>query len=421
MTVADRVLLVDDSRAILQFLAAQIKARTLAEVDTAASLAEARHCMEAQPERYFVAVLDLNLPDAPAGEVVDLARSYGLPSIVLTGHLSDDLRDAILDKQVIDYIIKANAGEIGHAADLVHRIRCNQDHRVLVVDDSRAFRRYLVQLLSIHRFQTVEACNGKEALGLLEEHPDISLVLTDDHMPEMDGRELVTEIRRTRSRNELAVIGISDQASPLMSARFLKTGANDFLAKPFVVEEFYCRVTQNIETIEHIRLIRDNSIRDYLTKVYNRAYLFEVGERFHDNARRGNLTLTTAMVDIDFFKRVNDTYGHLVGDLVLKNVAATLADGLRKGDVIGRYGGEEFCVLLANAKPADVEVILERMRVAVETLEIPHGDTRLRVTVSIGAALETGQSFKTMLAGADECLYQAKASGRNRVVMATSG
>ena len=413
----NRVLLVDDSRAVTQFLAAEIRESVGTEVDIAGTLAEADRLLQANAGDYLVNVLDLNLPDAPNGEVVDLALSHGQSVIVLTGHLDEQSRNQLVKKPIIDYVFKSNASEFSYVAALVHRVQRNREHTVLVTDDSRAFRLYLRGLLEIHGFQVVEAADGREALERLREHPEIVMVLTDYHMPNMNGQELTTSARQTRSRNELAIIALSDRGSSLVSAQFLKCGANDFITKPFLIEEFNCRIAQNIETIEHIRTIRESMRRDHLTQVFNRGYLFEMGATFFENAQRGNLSLSVAMLDIDFFKRVNDTYGHPIGDRTLQRVAAAISSDLRQADVIGRYGGEEFALLLVNANGQQLEATLERIRRHVEALEIPLDEGAFSVTISIGATQTLGERFESMIEVADGALYEAKESGRNRVVI----
>ncbi|MEJ1397548.1 MAG: diguanylate cyclase, partial [Candidatus Sedimenticola sp. (ex Thyasira tokunagai)] len=298
------------------------------------------------------------------------------------------------------------------------RIRENRSVEILVVDDSRSFRKYVAELLLAHQFQVLMANDGLEALEVLKEHPDVSLVLTDYHMPNMDGLELIREIRRTQGRNELAIIGVSDRASPLLSAKLLKTGANDFVTKPFMLEEFYCRVTQNVETIQHIRTIKESAVRDYLTQVYNRRHLFESGYKLYENAKRQNLSLVAAMVDIDHFKKVNDTYGHHIGDVALQRVAAALEDSVRSSDLLGRYGGEEFCILVTAMPDNQSTDFFERIRKKIEDIRIPHQGEELQFTVSIGISDTLGENLEEMIGYADGALFEAKESGRNRVVVA---
>jgi diguanylate cyclase (GGDEF)-like protein len=384
----------------------------------AGSLAEAMASVESDPKRFFLAVVDLNLPDAPDGEVVDYLQAHDIPVVVLTGHYDDAMRERMVAKNVVDYLLKASVHEIEHAAHLVRRIHRNRDLQALVVDDSRAYRQYIGGLLEIQHLQVLYAENGREALAVMDQEPGISLVITDYNMPELDGLGLIEALRQQRGRDELAIIGVSDTIHPALPARLLKIGANDFITKPFLVEEFYCRVTQNLDLIEHIRAIRESAVRDYLTGLYNRRYLFEAGEALFAQARRARTSLAAVMLDIDHFKRVNDHYGHLAGDRVLKEVANVLAQSLRRADLIGRYGGEEFCILLPEIERGALLAKLESLRTAVANTCIIHDGEGLSVTISLGTTLESAGTLQALIDRADGALYQAKEGGRNRVVMA---
>jgi diguanylate cyclase (GGDEF)-like protein len=414
---AQRVLLVEDSRSLRQFLAEAIHDLADIQVASAGSLAETRALIDADGASFFVGILDLNLPDAPNGEIVDLVVATGIPIIVLTGYMNEGLREQILAKpNVIDYVVKTNASEIDYVAKLVRRIHRNHQIKVLIVDDSSSFRIYLRQLLRTHCYQTLEATNGEEALAMLNQHLDIRLMLTDFHMPKMDGQSLIGKARRHFDRNQLGIIGLSDQSAPITSAKLLKAGANDFIAKPFLVEEFYCRISQNVETLEYIDFMRDSAVRDFLTQLYNRRYLFDVGTKAYEHATAGGTGFATAMIDVDHFKRVNDTYGHFVGDRVLQRVAAALRKSMHKDDLLVRYGGEEFCVIIQGERAsAQLEEALERIRRAIEALDIPNGEQVLKVTASLGATLNPSHSLAAMIDIADAALYLAKTQGRNRV------
>ncbi|MCC7278484.1 MAG: diguanylate cyclase [Chromatiaceae bacterium] len=417
-TYGEKVLLVDDSKAITRLLRDRCEVVAGVETETAGSLAEVMASIESDPDRFFLAVVDLNLPDAPDGEVVDYVLAHEIPVVVLTGHYDDATRERMLAKNVVDYLVKASVHEIEHAAHLVRRIRRNREVQVLVVDDSRAYRQYIGELLSLQHLRVLYAENGREALAVMDREPGISLVVTDYNMPELDGLGLITALRQRRGRDDLAIIGVSDTNQPSLPARLLKTGANDFITKPFLVEEFYCRVTQNLDLVEQIRAIRESAVRDYLTGLYNRRHLFEAGEALYSQARRGHTSLAAVMLDIDHFKRVNDTYGHLAGDRVLKEIAGVLAKGLRRADLIGRYGGEEFCILLPGIERDALLAKLESLRDRVARTPIAHGAEQLSVTISMGANLEPAETLQALIDRADAALYQAKEGGRNRAVMA---
>jgi signal transduction histidine kinase len=254
--VMQKILIVEDSRMFGYVLKESIEHRTGYHAEVARSLSEARALLQAGPGAYFLALADLNLPDAPDCEVIDLLHEAGVSCIAITGKFGEQMRERILSKNVVDYVLKDNVRNIDGMVDLVERLHRNQLIKVMVVDDSETMRDLLATSLKLHKFQVLEASNGVVALELLRDHPEIQVVIVDYAMPEMDGAELTRRIRRTSSSEELAIIGISGTSHHALSARFLKSGANDFLVKPFSDEELYCRVVQNVETIEGIRKLK---------------------------------------------------------------------------------------------------------------------------------------------------------------------
>jgi diguanylate cyclase (GGDEF)-like protein len=410
------VLIVEDSRAMRSLLTAYLDdAHGIKTVETA-SFAEALAELADHASRFFAAVLDLHLPDAPNGEIVDLVCRYGIPVVVLTGSLDFARRETMLARQVVDYFIKHNRNEIEQVAQTINRLWHNREIKVLVVDDSRSFRTYLHSLLESYRYQTFTASNGREALAMLDMHPNISLVITDINMPEMNGLELIEAIRQRYRREDLAIIGMSDASRPSLPALLLKTGANDFIAKPFQSEEFFCRVSQNTNMIDYVRRLRDAATRDFLTGISNRRHALELSEALHANAQRGHFRIALGMIDVDHFKRVNDTFGHLVGDEALKAIANALRKTLRSSDIVGRYGGEEFFCVVVLKQEDDAKLVFDRVRSAIERIEFHVETQRVPLTASVGFTTDLDGSLIQMIARADTAVYQAKEQGRNRVV-----
>ncbi|PQJ96424.1 diguanylate cyclase response regulator [Chromatium okenii] len=415
-TATGTVLIVEDSRAMRSLLSAYLDdVHHLNTVETG-SFAEAERELKQDATRFFTAVLDLHLPDAPHGEVVDLLRRYHIPVIVLTGSLDMKQREMMLSKQVVDYFIKHNRNEIEQVAQTLNRLWHNRQVKVLVVDDSPSFRSYLQSLLNSYRYQTLAACNGREALELLAQYPDISLIITDVNMPEMNGLELIETIRQEHRREDLAIIGMSDASRPGLPALLLKTGANDFIAKPFQAEEFFCRVSQNTNMIDYVRQLREAATRDFLTGISNRRHALELAESLHANALRGHFKIALGMIDVDHFKRVNDNFGHLAGDEALKIIAAMLQKTLRASDIVGRYGGEEFICVVVLKRNDDAKLVFERIRATIAGLHFQTAGMAVPLAVSVGFTTELEGSLLQMIARADSAVYQAKDAGRNRVI-----
>ncbi len=413
-----RILVVEDSKFFNSIVSKAVRERVGAEVVSAFSLAETMNAVSDGSSRFGLALVDLVLPDAPNGEAVNWLQDQGIPCIVFTGVFSEDLRERLLAEHVIDYVVKETPSSLNYLVDLVGRLHRNRNTKVLVVDDSRTARRYTADLLRSYQFQVFEAENGEAGLGVLAETPDIRLVITDYNMPGMDGVETVKRMRATHDQDRLAIIGVSSGGGNALSAKFIKFGANDFINKPFLREEFFCRVMQNVRVLDMVERLTDMATKDALTGIHNRRFFFEAGETLFASAKRDQVALTAAMIDVDFFKKVNDTYGHDGGDAVLKRVAALLRSLCRQTDVVARFGGEEFAILAVNMDDGAVHPFFDKLRSALESEEIVHAGRRIPVTASFGVCHGVGTSLETMLKTADEMLYRAKQNGRNRVEVA---
>ncbi|MFZ5425473.1 MAG: diguanylate cyclase [Thermodesulfobacteriota bacterium] len=409
------VLIVEDSKTFGALLVRLVERETGREAVWVKSHEECRATLESGERSFDAALLDLNLPDAPDGQVVDLVLSHAVPSIVFTGELSDDLRDVIWSKHIVDYVLKESLHNLEYVATLLKRILRNKGLRTLVVDDSKMARNHASALLTAHGYDVVEASNGGEALYIIEKDPEIRLVLTDFNMPDMDGARLTKAIREVTRRESLFIIGMSSQGSYLTSVAMLKSGANDFITRPFQAEEFYCRISQNVDMLNMIEDLTGMANRDFLTGLHNRKYLFESGRQLLANQLRGNLSLTAAIMDIDHFKKINDTHGHDAGDAVLRHFASLLRERFRESDVIARFGGEEFCVLSVNMDPARAFGVFDAFRRDVADKPLNHHGSVISCTVSIGVHTGRVSTFEALLKAADDLLYKAKQEGRNRV------
>ena len=411
-----KILIVEDSKLFSKLLSKRVADDFQTECVVCTTYRETVSLLEKTPEQFLLAVLDLNLPDAADGEVVDLVLSKGIPAVVVTARMDAKIRERVLDKQVLDYIMKG-PHTLDQLTETTKRYLRNQNITLLVVDDSELFRKQTRSVLETQHYTVLEAANGISALKIIKENADISLVMTDYHMPKMDGFELTAEIRKIRPMDKLAIIGTSAYGNPLLSSQFLKRGANDFLTKPYFEEELICRINQNVEIIERIAQLHEASIKDQLTQLYNRRYFFGTGEKLFENARRQNLDIAIAMIDIDNFKSVNDTYGHGDGDVALIEIAEILQKIFRASDIVTRFGGEEFIIMAVNMSPDHRENHFETVRQKIESLVIETAQNKFNTTVSIGVATSLQDTLDSMVQKADELLYQAKKGGRNRVVI----
>lgn len=408
----NKILLIEDSMMISRALSASIRKELNVEVDSAYTLADAKAKL-AESHEYFAALVDLTLPDAPDGEALDEVLQWHIPAIVMTASFSEEKRDELLERGLVDYIIKDSKTSFNYVVSLLRRLYLNQYISVLVVEDSFTGMQFVSRQLKRCLLNVYEAADGIEALSIINQHPEIKLVLADYHMPKMNGMELVKALREKKDKEELAIIGISAINEKSLSARFIKYGANDFLTKPFAPEELQCRINHNLETLELLAKLRDATYRDYLTQLYNRRYLFEKVEKQFRLAKSAGHQITLCTMDIDHFKRINDAHGHHGGDTVLQTIAALFQEHFPDGTIF-RLGGEEFGLIMFNT-PFEVALTrIEQFRHDLKDTPMDLGHP-VYITASFGVTDDITDQLDEMLQAADRLLYQAKHQGRDRI------
>jgi diguanylate cyclase (GGDEF)-like protein len=408
-----KVLLIDDSQVCMNLLIKLANRAGLIPV-CAASLAEAKYTFgNSKPEEYLCAVVDYHLPDAPRGQAIDFTIMSFLPTIVITGHIDNETRENVLARHVVDYIPKENSQVYDYLSRLLGRLEKNKTIGVLIVDPQRRSRASIASLLKRHHFMTYQAANAHQAKEELLKYPHIKMLLLDSHINDDSATALVADLRKTYGKDDLVIIGLSDDDSNLWSARFIKSGANDFLRKPFCHEEFLCRITQNIELLENVEAIRRAANSDYLTGLPNRRHFFHCVAQYPPESLTNKCL---GIIDLDHFKGVNDNYGHDAGDAVLTAVATQIREQF-KGMIVARFGGEEFCVFLPNVSPKKAYQKLEKFRLSIATTPILYQDCAIDTSVSIGLTLVPEHQIEAMIAEADRLLYLAKKGGRNKVMV----
>ena len=249
----NRILVVEDNKTLANLIAKTIKESLDYEVDITYSLQETKLFLHKYD--YFVTLLDINLPDAPNGEVVDYVLSKGQRAIILSATIDQSFRETMLKKNIIDYVNKGGIEDIKYIVESLQRLEKNKEHTILLVDDSMLVRKQMQSLLENMYYSVVAVAHGEEALAMLEINDKISLVLTDYNMPVMDGLELTKEIRKKYDKKRLPIIALSSDNDSSTLAMFLKKGANDYIKKPFSKEEFSCRINNMVESIEYINML----------------------------------------------------------------------------------------------------------------------------------------------------------------------
>ena len=414
----NKILIVEDNKALAKLIAKKMEDKVEMDIDVAHTMAEAQAFLNNSKD-YFIALLDLNLPDAPNGEIVDYVISKGLPSIVLTGSIDDATRESFIHKDIVDYVYKGNMDDINYIFQIINRLSKNRQYKVMIVEDSAPFRNSLKKILTSLQFHVFTAAHGEEAMSYFADNPDIRLVVCDYRMPVKDGFEVLKEIRAAGDKNQIGVLMMTSPSENVNGAIFLKNGANDFIAKPFVKEELICRVNNLIEAMENINQIADFANKDFLTGVYNRRYFYDDMNEYVAYAEERAEPYAVAMLDIDHFKEINDACGHDSGDRVLKTLAKKLIDETKNGDLIARFGGEEFCIVLKNVSNEEAVKFFVNLRANIASCNVQLKKEQKNFTVSIGVAFSRSDyKLDELLELADEALYRAKENGRNRVEIA---
>lgn len=403
--MAEKVLIVEDNKAFLKHVMHQLSLSGF-ECIPAYTFEKARELIESG-ETFFCSVLDYCLPDAPKGEIIDLAIEKKLRVVVISAAFREETRNKLIQKGILDYILKDSPAWENELISILLRLKHNRNHHALIVDDSQLVRNYLSQLLQHQYIKTSVAKDGNAALEAIHQNQDISFIITDHDMPNMGGLAFIREIRTVKDRNMLPILGLSGNEERTLTAQFIKAGANDFLHKPFNMEEFNCRLNYLLGMKEANDKLYKLANEDELTELWNRRYFFHIADQKTEEL------FYIAMLDIDLFKRVNDTYGHSCGDKVIANVANILKIHFESA-CVARFGGEEFCILYQGDYEKFVAT-LEVMRKRISAVKIPYMNSQLSVTISIGATQYEG-TLEEKLRIADQYLYAAKQQGRNQLI-----
>lgn len=284
---------------------------------------------------------------------------------------------------------------------------------LLIVDDTPTNIEILVDLLS--EYNITVTLDGQDALEIVKNSP-IDLILLDIMMPEMDGFEVCMRLKDDPKTKNIPVVFITAKTDERSIEKAYKAGGVDYVTKPFKPCEVLARVKVHLERSEHIKTLEYLANYDEMTGIYNRRKFFELAENIFENADKG--ALFAVILDIDHFKKINDTYGHPAGDIVIHEIAQTIFKLVDNEMIFGRIGGEEFAMLLDVTTKNNAVQIVESCRQAVENLSISYHSIKIHCTISTGMACKSKKlkTLDSLLTKADEALYEAKESGRNRLI-----
>jgi diguanylate cyclase (GGDEF)-like protein len=298
--------------------------------------------------------------------------------------------------------------------------------KILIADDSPVSRQLVEGTLRQLGYEVMQAEDGHQALEILMRTDGPRLAVVDWMMPGLDGLEVCRRVRqRTSPYAYIILLTARDSQEDVLTG--LDAGADDFLTKPFDAVELRARLRSGERVLElqealftALEAVRQQATRDALTGLLNRALILDGLARELRRADRESTPLSVLVADLDHFKRVNDTYGHLAGDAVLRQTADRMRAILRGYDLVGRYGGEEFLVILQGCDLVRARQVAERLRHAVGGEPLDTGSVPVTVTMSLGIAcvIGSGPDSSAVIKAADDALYRAKANGRNRCEVA---
>lgn len=304
--------------------------------------------------------------------------------------------------------------------------------KILVADDDPLSRRLMQGLLQRNGYEVILAGDGLTACHELTSSDGPRMALIDWLMPELDGPGVCREVRRRRKESYVYIALVTARQSSAAVVEGLEAGADDYLTKPCHPAELKARLltgrrilSYEDKLVEAREAMRFRATHDALTRLWNRSSILSHLQQTMDASVRNKSALSILLCDIDHFKQVNDLYGHHVGDTVLEEVSGRLLNSVRKGDRVGRYGGEEFLVVLEGCRAEDLRSCAEQVRRSVAGTLTKTGTYPINLSISIGAATFEGwegmQSTEHLVKQADRALYEAKASGRDCVCLFERG
>ncbi|MCW5691447.1 MAG: PleD family two-component system response regulator [Pseudolabrys sp.] len=450
-----RVLVVDDIPANVKLLEARLSAEYF-DVATAFSGIEALAlCERAECD---IVLLDVMMPDMDGFEVCRRLKSnpatHHIPVVMVTAldQPSDRIKgleagaDDFLTKPVSDVALISRVRSLTRLKMVTDELRMRaltsreigiespereavadtgRKGRILIIDDRASSYERIATTLGLEHTVDVQT-DPKEALFRAAEG-DYELLLVSLGMADFDGLRLCSQVRSLERTRSIPILAIAEPDNNAKLVRGLEIGVNDYLIRPIDKNEMLARVRTQIKRKRYTDRLRDNvamsiemAITDALTGLHNRRYMeTHLGALTEQASQRGK-PLAVLILDIDFFKSINDGHGHDAGDDVLREFAVRIRKSIRNIDLACRYGGEEFVIVMPETDIAVAGMVAERIRrkIASEPFAIQQGEKHLNVTLSIGIAAlgGTGDTAATMLKRADQALYRAKRDGRNRVV-----
>ncbi|HEF3573845.1 TPA: diguanylate cyclase [Campylobacter upsaliensis] len=406
-----KILLIDDNKMLSKLLAKKIQNTLNYEVDIAHTMAEAIAMLN---NDYFLSFVDLCLPDAMNGEIVDVVADK-IPAIVLTASNDTNKREEFMHKNILDYIFKESDTCVDQILDAISTLSYYAKTKVILAMAKLPERNEIKKFLSQRLFKVLAAAHGEEALLYLEDNDDTKLIIADAKMPVVSGEELLAEIRTKYNDDDLGVILLGEK-DDVAEARVLKNGANDYLIKPLLKELFNCRLDRVLNYMQDKKFIKTYNNLDHTSGLKDHYTFRSEVEDYLNDIAGGEQEFAFAFLDIDELKSINDEYGFEIGDSIIKICADEMIAETKGRDILGRYSAEKFGILLKNISQERALKILSRIRVNIKNAGILINLDELFFTASLGVVFaNSGAKLDDLVEKATKALSAAKNNGKDRI------
>ncbi|MGC9257816.1 diguanylate cyclase [Desulfurella sp.] len=374
-------------------------------------------------QKFDFAIIDGEMPQMGGFELLKKIKEelnlIFLPVVILTANEGDYYEKKAFNSGAFDFLKKPfKQGQLlNYLLDYFNE-EINEG-TALVIEDSLIQNETICQQLRLKNIQPISAKNAVEAMRYLIGGVDVDVILMDIFLPQYTGYDLISILKTDDRFSFIPIVGLTAFREKDILSEILDLGADDFIYKPYNINEFFSRVRANIRISKLIKKLKETSEKDYLTGIYNRRTFFHFLENLTALSVRENKPLSFVILDIDYFKKINDTYGHDIGDSVLKKLAEIVLKMTRRADVFGRYGGEEFCLALPNTDLYGACLLANKIRSTISQTIMTFNKYKtisFNITISAGAAeFNKSMDIDTLVKIADKNLYLAKENGRNCV------
>lgn len=414
--LVDRVLLLEDSDSHGYVLQTNLSEFGFA-VDWVKTFTAAEQYLTVQTP--VIAIIDLNLPDSSRQQVFELVNDLhrrGSKAVIMTSENNFEVRMLAVRHQAAAFFnkppkINELVAKIRHLLDMENA----RPYRILMVDDQELVLSYYQTLLEQDGFEFRGVMHPADLLTALDAYnPD--LFILDYHLPDYNGAELARLLRQIPEYEAVPILFMTAEQSTLIKDDLVELGSDDVIPKNISSDSLLAQLNARVRRGRQLRQLMK---QDSLTRLHNHGYIQELAQQLFDMAARKQQNCSLIMLDIDEFKSVNDRFGHAVGDRVIVSLSQLLQQRLRKSDAIGRYGGEEFLVLMPDTEPAAALLVMQQILTQFGQIAFSEDKQMFSVTFSAGVAGSSDfSSAQAALDAADKTLYLAKTTGRNQVLLA---